>query len=102
MGLFDKTTDMLGHPLAPETRKRILRFMETPSDETWDDIHGIILNGTIGLGRTLWQAVRLLDPTFPNSKRDKWERIPDPMTVARAIRRAANEKPIKRTNWSRR
>lgn len=90
MGLFDGTTNMFG-PLDQEIRQRILRFLNNPSEKNWDDIFSIIINDRAKLSgtRTIWQAVLAIDPTFPRTKSGKhWERVPDAMTVARAIRAA--------------
>lgn len=96
--LLSEATSMLG-PLLPETRERIINAIADPGPETWDDAHSIIVNGGVGLGRTLWQAVIRVDPTFPTSAAaapagvtldpaEKWERTPDPLTILRALHNA--------------
>ncbi len=35
---------------------------------------------------TLWGAVRTVDETFPGTKARGWERVPDQLTLARALR----------------
>lgn len=108
MGLFDGCTNMYG-PLDAVVKRRVLRFINDPSDETWTDISGTIVNASFGLGMTIWQAVIALDPTFPREgpsttfdrqgrevAKASWSRIPDPLLVARAIKFAANCKPAKK------
>ncbi len=73
-------------------------MIENPTDETWNDACGIILNMDAGLGRTLWQAVIAVDPTFPkigprspqNSKREPWPRVPTREVLVAALRYATH------------
>lgn len=94
--LLDNATNLLG-PLGPDVKARLQAFFDKPCEETWDDIHGILVRPM----RTVWQAVIAEDPTFPKTgpvefaARDSegrhqsaWERIPDAMLVARAIKKA--------------
>lgn len=97
MRLLKDSTNLFGK-LSPEVEGRVQAFMDNPSFETWDDIHGIIISAT--RMRTVWQAVIAVDPSYnnialsysssgkypPASKR--WSRFPDAMTVARAIKLA--------------
>jgi hypothetical protein len=90
MGLFDRAANLFG-PIGPDQKKRILRYLEKPTEKGWDNIQCIVISEQAGFTRprTVWQAVIAVDPTFPRSKEGKtWERIPDPFTVARAIREA--------------
>lgn len=91
--------------LRPETRERLLRLIREPSVEAWDDAHSIVLNASVGLGRTLWQAMIRIDPTCPHrgqpealgetlTPAERWlGYCPDPMTVLVAIRNATLEGP---------
>jgi hypothetical protein len=93
-GRLDQFQDFLGRPLAPDIVRRLRAVLRAPSVKTWDDTHGIILRSRPGLGLTLWQAVRAVDPSFPNTGRvydrserlhQEWVRIPDTVLLARAI-----------------
>jgi hypothetical protein len=104
VALFDGAHNMFG-PLGPEIRERLLAFLNAPSFPRWDDIHSIILNAKVGLGITVWQAVIAVDPTFPRTGKpegmetpaphERWDRYPDALTVARAIRWAVAQEPRK-------
>lgn len=91
MSFLDKATNYHG-PLSPDVRARLATFFNAPSAETWDDVYSIVINPKSLRRGTVWQAVSAIDPTFPRSCAAfaspalKWERIPDPITVARAIR----------------
>ena len=90
-GSCKNCTDFLGEPWAAETKRRVLEYIQKPTNDLWEDIHGIIINRR---GRTIWQAVCVLDPTFPkigrsydltgNLVRD-YQKIPNPITVIKAI-----------------
>jgi hypothetical protein len=93
--LLDDCENFFG-PLRPEYRKRIRAYLAGPTVRKWEDIHGIIIRST-GLGKTIWQALIAIDPTFPNHGRttnldgriiEDWERIPTPLEVMRAIKSA--------------
>lgn len=97
MALLDKADNMFG-ALQPEIKARINNFLATPTEENWNDIHSIIVRAPFG---TVWRAVLAIDPTFPRTgptsyrngvRLEGWQRIPDAMLVARAIRRL--------TSWS--
>ncbi len=91
MSLFERCTNIAGEPWTIETRTRILDYMQRPTKDLWDDIHGIIINRK---GRTIWQAICRLDPTFPrtgsvydlegNMLKD-FDKIPNPFAVIKAI-----------------
>jgi len=82
-------------PLDGETKQRIYEYLAHPTEAAWSDISGIHINSRL---MTLWQAVRLVDPSFPTTGRryelesgrllKEWERIPHPDLVLAAIRRA--------------
>lgn len=51
-------------------------------------------------GMTLWRAVTFVDPTYPTTRpggprgrSNPWPRVPDTLTLVRAIRFAASGKP---------
>ena len=87
MGLLDKAQNLFG-PLDSEIRARIIRFLNDPTEPNWDDIYSIIITDRFDV-RTIWQAVTAIDPKFPRSKRKgPWPKVPDALTVARAIKAA--------------
>ncbi|KMV13617.1 hypothetical protein ACT17_34255 [Mycolicibacterium conceptionense] len=51
---LDKGTNLFG-PLSFSIRSRLCAAVNHPSQDTWDDAHGIILDGSSFT--TLWQAV---------------------------------------------
>jgi len=59
---LDLASNMMGRPLSEDSRARLLAVLDHPDEDTWDAAHGIILNGSVGLGLTLWQAVCEFDP----------------------------------------
>lgn len=74
-----------------ESALRIQSYLKEPSVERWDDIHGILISPRY----TVWQAILLIDSTFPKSGRSynikdeivkDWTRIPDPLLLLRAIK----------------
>lgn len=94
--LLDDARNMFG-PLSDDVRARVQAFLADPNTDTWDNAAHVVIAYRAGcLGTTLWQAVRALDPTFPGVGRrtskgkvvEDWARIPDALTVARAIRQA--------------
>lgn len=94
-GLFDNCRNLFG-PISEGCAERIREYLKAPTTEGWDDIHGILISEH----RTLWQAIRIVDPTFPatgplediNGNRiEDWPRLPDPVLVARAIRAATRQ-----------
>lgn len=86
-------TSLLGNPLSADVRDRLAAVIARPDNETWEDAHGIILNGSVGLGLTLWQAVLAVDPSFPKRgpsythghATGQWERIPSADLIRQAI-----------------
>jgi hypothetical protein len=61
-------TSMLGSPLSEGIKGRLRAAVETPCASTWDNAYTIILNGGVGLGLTLWQAVLMVDPEFGSAQ----------------------------------
>jgi len=91
--LLDQCINMFGQPLPKDIRKRIKLFLSYPSPDTWDDVHGILINGHT----TIWQAVVTTFPWFTRVGRtfdDKWNlvkewsEIPTPMMVMKAIKQS--------------
>lgn len=96
MECLKECTNMFGDQMSPALQKRIKKFTSNPNPDTWDDIHGIVVNGT----NTVWQAVLMIDQTFPHRGRTEdekgnvlkeWERIPTPFQVLHAIKCAVNK-----------
>lgn len=95
MKFLNNATNILGK-LSPQVQARIQAYLENPTTDGWQDISGIIVNHASIRHGTIWQAIRAVDPTFPNEGRTtgqgevtkEWTRIPDAMLVARAIKQA--------------
>lgn len=94
---LDMGFNMLGQGLSRSVRRRLRAVLANPTDETWDDAHGILLMDKL----TLWQAVIVVDPTFPNhgptifgqgrnTHHLPWRRLPDQRTLLAAIRYATH------------
>lgn len=73
--------------LTPAIHKRLRQLHHNPQ-LYWERDHGISLGE-----HTLWQAIVLVDPTFPKCgpryaggiKLDDWERYPDPKLIEQAL-----------------
>lgn len=91
--MLGELESLLG-PLSEGHKAAILDYIEHPTEEGWDRIHGLILVPDSLRLATLWQWVHHVDASFPMSKTagGRWPRIPDPFTVARAIREAADRR----------
>lgn len=94
--LLDQARNMFG-PLSEDIRARVQAFLADPTPDAWEGCaHAVIAWRAGCIGTTVWQAVRAVDPTFPNIGRrtvkgrvvDDWARVPDALLVARAIRQA--------------
>lgn len=90
---YDRCQNMFGS-LSPTIITRLDAFFNDPSENTWDDVH-IIIIGIDGF-TTFWQAVLAVNPSFPRSAemdqdtfRTKWTRIPDFFTAKRALKYVA-------------
>jgi hypothetical protein len=75
----------------PEIIDRLQAVIDNPTQETWNDAHSIIVSKNRGF-TTLWQAVLLIDPTFPRrasydmeTHTSKWDRLPTSETIIKAI-----------------
>lgn len=81
---LDLARNMFG-PLDSDTRRRIEAVVAAPSQKTWEDAHCIIV-GSDGW-MTLWQAVLVIDPTFPRSKPHDapWPKLPNRDLILSAL-----------------
>lgn len=96
--------DTLHRPLDNERKLRVINYLLNPREPIWNDISGLCIGGFT----TLWQAVIQVDPTFPRAGRrydgemfrviKKWERIPEPELVLKAIKHITEEKTNEFTN----
>lgn len=93
---LDLARNMLG-PLKPRERTRVRAVLYQPTEETWDDAHGIIVGGDGWM--TLWQAVIAVDPTFPRVGPstdvrgrvvERWKRVPSQELLLAALRYATH------------
>jgi len=91
---IDMARNWFGFPLTEDCRTRLMTVLETPNRDTWDDAFSIILNGEVGLGLTVWQAVIALDPSYSDIGRvtdfegniiSDWKRIPDRELLRQAV-----------------
>jgi len=82
--LFGKISDTI--------QARLQRYADNPTEDGWDDVHGIILNKESMM--TVWQALLELDPSFPRRGPSEdgegrriagWERIPTSEEFNQAI-----------------
>jgi hypothetical protein len=96
---LDLATNFMGRPIADDARDRLIACWRDPTEQSWEAAHAIILNDAVGLGMTLWQAVRAVDPTFPASgpswtehgRRIRgWSRVPDAALIRAAIHHATH------------
>jgi len=93
--LLDGLESLLG-PLDLEHRAALTSYLGEPTEAGWDAIHGVVVSARPL--RTVWQAVLRIDPTFPRvgpasaggKRLEGWTRIPDAITVARALRAVAS------------
>jgi len=91
--LLDGLANFAG-PLDVPSMARLRAVIEAPSSATWERAHSLVLTPE---GLTLWHAVAVVDPTFPvvgpgqdGGRRRPWPRVPDQLTLVRAIRAAAS------------
>jgi hypothetical protein len=71
-------TTMLGGRLDEDARARLRAAVADPCEATWDAAHTIILNGDVGLGLTLWQAVIAVQPSFSFVAGPRFRWVDDP------------------------
>jgi len=92
---LDLATNMFGK-LKSGPRSKVMALIQNPSQKTWDNAHGVILNSQ---WMTLWQAILAVDPTFPKEGKatdvkgrviEGWPRVPDPDLVIRALKYATH------------
>lgn len=97
---LDGCTSMLGK-LSPDCAKRLQEVIAKPTRRTWDKAYSIIINGN-GEMITLWQAWIAVDPSAPRTGKSTdqhgkviqgWVRIPDQLTLYRALRYATKGQP---------
>ena len=78
--------------LSVELRRDIIYYIQNPTPGNWSEIAGIIINGHTWL--TIWQAVTLIDPTFPKIGRTtdtkgvvikEWSKIPSIKILQKAL-----------------
>lgn len=86
-GIFKGLHGMMG-PLSDGAKKRILSFLNAPSQETWDDCARIMVKG----GKTMWQLWGDVDASSPRSLGEDaaWPRIPDVDMMRDALRGLGN------------
>lgn len=91
------TKACLDNGIQEKCRSALVRYLNnpTPTVDDWNEIHGILLYPR-GRVSTVWQAVCQIDNRFQKNVRFhakngfEWERVPDPMMVARAIKKLLN------------
>ena len=78
--------------LSVELRRDIVHYIQNPTPENWSEIAGTIINGHTWL--TIWQAVIVVDPTFPKTGRTidtegnvvkEWSEIPSIEILQKAL-----------------
>lgn len=80
-GLFRGAHNMFG-PLDKDAQKKILSYLNSPTEERWDDIYSMLITNST----TLWQAWVSVDSQAPYSRRGgKWALIPTPEVLREAI-----------------
>ena len=82
-------SNMFGR-LKPEIKKRLQAVIDNPCQETWEDAHSIIINGS-GRMKTLWNAIHTVRPDFCSRKplSAPWEEIPTSEEIVQAIKNVA-------------
>jgi hypothetical protein len=101
--LLSKTANSYGPTSKSYVHPKLQAVLRNPTHDTWNDAHGVIVSPHGGMmGTTLWQAVMAVDPSFPRTgpvsdrsgkQIEGWKRIPDRVTIARALKHAATIKP---------
>jgi len=88
---LDLAKNAFGEPLTDFYKGAIRQYLDNPTLDNWDIIHGIIIDKHF---TTLWQAVIAVDTKFPRTGRGtdvkgtivkEWSRIPSPDIVRRAL-----------------
>ena len=83
--------------LSWELKKKLIDLFDEPTVEKWDQAYAIVLFPDPTT--TLWQAVGVVDPTFPKEGRatdlqgrivEEWSRVPDRALIYRALRFATH------------
>lgn len=81
VGIFKGCYTMMGGPISEEYQKRILGYLNSPSQDEWNDIRGYLITART----TLWQSWCASDDTAPRSG-DKG--FPSPELLRTAIRQS--------------
>ena len=71
---------MLGR-IKPQYQKKIEALLRDINQETWEEAHGIILDGH----GTVWQYVCYVDPSYPRSKGGRDWQLPEPERLRLAL-----------------
>ena len=88
---LELATNLLG-PLPETVRERVRRFFSEPGEDTWEDIHSIIVASSPMT--TVWQSVLHVDPAFSREgpvykvgvgRVSGWPAVPSPETVRKAL-----------------
>jgi hypothetical protein len=90
--------------IQPDIKARLRRALLAPTRENWLDAYGIVLRRRAlhGAWLTMLEAVIAVDPTFPHTQPDWTTRVPDQLLIARALRGAQRQAPIRPdTDWTR-
>jgi hypothetical protein len=102
MALLDGARNLFG-PIKDDVKQRIYAYLQNPSFERWEDIHGLVIRWD-GRINTVWQALGHLDPRYfdiaipyhqgrrPRKAELRWSKIPDAVTLARAIKIVLDKK----------
>ena len=94
--ILDRCTGMRDRSLPDRVRARLEAVLHNLCQETWDNAYSIIVTGGVN-SKTLWQAWAAVDPEAPRSKplEGPWPRVPDQITLRRAIKLALNEQAVR-------
>jgi len=103
---YTRSKNLFGD-LDKSIKDRLDKFFTHPNEETWDDVHSIII-GADGF-TTFWQAVIAVDDKFPKvgptysmngQKVTNWPRIPDTFTALRALKFAQGDLDFAIRRWT--
>jgi hypothetical protein len=92
-GIIDALRGPHGEPPPIEVKRQIKSYLSGPTRLKWSSISGLHVRGYT----TLWQMVRMVDPTFPQTGPvfdiegrmvKGWERIPAPPLLLDALHEA--------------
>ncbi len=89
---LDWATNMYGK-LTDDLKQLIYNYLDNPNVENWNGCYNIIINGH-GMGRTVFQAVCIVDNSFAHAGYlvsqngeivETWDKIPNTRLVKEAI-----------------